>query len=280
MRLVRLLPFICLLALLLAGNTYAQDKVNWKKVKVLVYTKNGKGYVHENIPSAVSCIQRLGRENGFAVDVSDQPALFTEENLKKYTLLLFLSTNNDVFDTDEQRLAFRRYIEAGGGFVGIHSVLGTERNWKWFKMMLGGTFAWHPKFQQLSLHVIDPEHPSMQGLPKVWKKDDECYFIKEMYPGPQVLMVYDLTKLDQSEAEKIKVHSGSYPELYPAAWYHPYDGGYTWCTSLGHAKEDYSDPQFSGHLLSGIAFIAGKVKTLDYRKAYAGSRDDAVRYGR
>src|SRR5687767_12621840 len=37
-----------------AGNLYAQANVDWKKVSVLVYTKNGKGYVHENIPSAVS----------------------------------------------------------------------------------------------------------------------------------------------------------------------------------------------------------------------------------
>src|SRR5438128_640552 len=79
--------------------------INWKKVKVLVYTKNGKGYVHDNIPNAVQCIQNLGRLNGFSVDVSDQPTVFTEDNLKQYTLLLFPSTNNDVFDTDAQRLA-------------------------------------------------------------------------------------------------------------------------------------------------------------------------------
>ena len=116
---------------------------------MLVYTKNGKGYVHDNIPSAVKAIQQLGRENRFKVDVSDDPAVFTETNLKKYTFLLFPSTNNDVFDTDEQRVAFRRYMEAGGGFVGLHSVTGTERNWKWFKMMVGGTFLWHRQFSAI-----------------------------------------------------------------------------------------------------------------------------------
>src|SRR5688572_23776445 len=90
-----------LMLLFIAEASVAQDtkKVTWKKVKILVYTKNGKGYVHDNIPSAVKAIQKLGSEKGFQVDVSDDPAVFKEDNLKQYTFLLFPSTNNDVFDT-------------------------------------------------------------------------------------------------------------------------------------------------------------------------------------
>src|SRR5215203_7440714 len=161
------------------SSVCAQNNFNWKKVSVLVYTKNGKGYVHDNIPSAVSCIQQFGKKYGFKVDTSSNPSVMTENNLKQYTMLIFPSTNNDVFDTDVQRLAFRHYIEAGGGFMGIHSVTGTERNWKWFNMMLGGTFSFHPKFQKFKVKVIDPAHPSIRGLPKVWEKEDECYFEKE-----------------------------------------------------------------------------------------------------
>lgn len=99
---------------LMIGNLYAQQSVKpktneWEKVKVLVYTKNGKGYVHENISSAVACIQKLGKQYGFKVDTSADASVMTETNLKKYSLVIFPSTNNDVFDTDEQRLAFRRY---------------------------------------------------------------------------------------------------------------------------------------------------------------------------
>ena len=102
---------LAILLILIATGPFtaeAQKKVSWKKVKVLVYTKNGKGYVHDNIPSAVKAIQKLGAENGFQVDVSDDAAVFTKSNLDQYTFLLFPSTNNDVFDTDKQRVAFRR----------------------------------------------------------------------------------------------------------------------------------------------------------------------------
>lgn len=262
-------------------NVFAKDDVNWKKVKVLVYTKNGKGYVHENIPYAAGSILKLGKEYGFKVDTSSNPLVMTEENLKQYTLLIFPSTNNDVFDTDGQRLAFRHYIEAGGGFVGIHSVTGTERNWKWFKMMLGGTFSWHAKFQKFEVKVIDPAHPSMQGLPKIWEREDECYFAKELYPGPKSLLAHDITSLNTSDTTQknlIIKNAGGYAELYPAAWAYDFDGGHTWCTVLGHDKKDYSDPVYVQHIFQGIRFVASQVKTIDYNKGYADNRDTPVRY--
>ncbi|MBZ4188418.1 ThuA domain-containing protein [Niabella beijingensis] len=273
--------FFTAAALLLAAAVSAQVAVNWKKVKVLVYTKNGKGYVHENVPFAAAAIQQLGKTHGFSVDTSSQPEVMTEGNLKKYTLLIFPSTNNDVFDTDEQRLAFRRYIEAGGGFVGLHSVTGTERNWRWFKMMLGGTFSWHAKFQSFMVRVIDTRHPSMNGVPAVWEKGDECYFAKEMYPGPRVLMVHDLRTIDTTnvkQKELLNKNRGNYGDFYPTAWEYPFDGGHTWVTTLGHDKKDYSDPVYLNHVLGGIRFVAGQVKGIDFKKAYARHRDDEVKF--
>ena len=248
-------------------------KVNWKKVKVLVYTKNGKGYVHENVPYAAKSIQQLGEQNGFQVEVSDDPAVFTQEKLKDFTLLIFPSTNNDVFDTDAQRVAFRRYIEAGGCFVGLHSVTGTERNWTWFKMMVGGSFSWHAKFQTFKIKKIDPSHPSVKGVPALWEKGDECYFAKELYPGIRTLMAHELSSINPNEAEKVKKAAGSFGNYYPAVWYQHFDGGNIWVTTLGHDKKDYQDPTYLSHVLEGIRFIAGQAQKLDYSKAYATSRD-------
>lgn len=262
------------------ASGYSQDKVNWKKVKVLVYTKNGKGYVHDNIPSAVAAIQKLGGENGFKVDTSSSASVMTADNLKQYTMLIFPSTNNDVFDTDAQRLVFRHYIEAGGGFVGIHSVTGTERNWKWFKSMIGGTFAWHAKFQKFKVKVLDAAHPSMKGLPKEWEKEDEFYFAKELYPGTKAILALDITSLDTTDTAQralILKNAGAFSELYPGAWTHDFDGGHTWFTTLGHNKNDYADPLYVKHILAGIQFIATRVEKLDYSKAYADSRDTPVR---
>lgn len=266
------------LGLVIFANEAFALKKGLKNLKVLVYTKNGEGYVHDNIPYAVKAIQKLGEEHKFRVTVSDDPAVFTDENLRQYDLLLFSSTNNDVFDTDGQRLAFRKYIQAGGGFVGLHSVVGTERKWEWFKQMVGGTFVWHPKFQKYQLKVIDRAHPSVKNLPSVWEKEDECYFMKEIYPGIKVTMAHDLETLDQNQKERIDESAVPYSKLYPAVWHQNFDGGHVWISALGHHIKDYEDPVFLQHLIQGMEYVAGQLDKLDYSKAYATSRDTPVKY--
>lgn len=256
-------------------NEVVKDKLAGSQV--LVYTKNGKGYVHDNIASAVACIEQLGKTNNFKVEVSDDPSVFTEANLKKYQLLIFTSTNNDVFDNDEQRVQFRRYIEAGGGFLGVHSVTGTERNWTWFKMMLGETFSWHAKFQKFSIKNLAPTHPSMKGVPSLWTKEDECYFGKELYPGIQVLMAHDLSSLDTTQKAMIVKNAGSFGNYYPAVWYQHFEGGNIWVTALGHAKENYQEPTYINHLLQGIKYIANQYNGLNYKNSIAVTRDDQLK---
>src|SRR5208283_6005956 len=83
--------FLSLLACLTAALFGASSER-----RVLVYTKNqvGKGlYVHDNIPASVASIKKLGAANSFAVDVSDDPKSFTDENLKQYKAIVFDNTN-------------------------------------------------------------------------------------------------------------------------------------------------------------------------------------------
>jgi type 1 glutamine amidotransferase len=143
--------------------------------------------------------------------------------------------------------------------------------------MLGGSFVWHPKFQPLSLKVIDPEHVSAKNLPATWTKEDECYFMKEMYPGIKVVLAHDLTSLRKDEEEKIKTLSGSFARYYPAAWYQHFDGGTIWITTLGHADKDYEDPTYLNHIFQGMQFVASHSQSKDAGKAYAQEIDDPLR---
>jgi type 1 glutamine amidotransferase len=251
-------------------NAAAQPK--WKKIKVLVYTKNGKGYVHDNIPAAVECIKKLGTQYGFAVDVTDKPSDFNDGNLKQYNALIFTSTNNDVFDNDAEKLALMHYIEAGGGFVAIHSVTGTERNWPWFKRLVGGTFERHAKHQPFKEIRIDSTNPSTKFLPRLWERDDECYYTKEINPDIHVLMVHDLASVSDTGKPVI------YGETFPSVWCHEFDGGREWYTSLGHDSKTYSEPEFQKHIIGGLQWVLEKNKPLDYSKAHAKSPDDPLPY--
>lgn len=222
--------------------------------KVLVYTRNGEGYVHENIPNSIRAIERLGEEYGFEVDASDDAAVFSDENLKQYDALIFSNTNNEIFENDSQRDALKTYIRNGGGFLGIHSATGSERDWPWFSKLVGGNFVRHAPQQDFSVDIVDHSHPSTSFLPNRWDIiNDECYYVDEMNPAMNVLLSADMATVTDDEKE---VFPGMlFGDSYPLAWYQEFDGGRQWYTSLGHRPEQYNDPVFVKHILGGIKWV-------------------------
>lgn len=269
-------PVLILLIALLSALSIESNaqKIKWNKVKVMVYTKNGKGYVHDNIANSLVAIQALGKQHGFAVDTTSDPSKFTEENLKQYDCLVFSNTNNDVFDTDAQRVQLMRYIQAGGNFVGLHSACGTERKWRWFKNLLGGTFFWHEPGQSFAVKVLDAKNPSLAHLPATWQREkDEFYFLKEMDVNLNVLAVNDHKTIAKPGGKALD----TFGDVFPSVWWHEYDGGRAFYTSLGHQKEDYEKEDLRKHILGAIEWAIGPQKPRNYSKAYATSPQDEVR---
>ena len=109
--------------------TSCSTSVENKAPRVLVFSKTA-GFFHQSIPTGIAAIQKLGEENGFLVDTTKNSAYFTDDSLKRYRAVIFLSTTGDVLDY-RQQAAFERYIQAGGSFVGIHSATDTEYDWPW-----------------------------------------------------------------------------------------------------------------------------------------------------
>jgi len=221
--------------------------------RILVYTRNytpdGKGYVHDNIAASVAAIRKMGAEAGFAVDASDDPAVFTDGNLRQYAALVFSNSNNQAFSSDAQRDAFKRYIEAGGGFVGLHSASGSERDWPYFWSVLGGKFAAHPHQQAFTVRVTDPSFPAVKGVPPEFTWTDECYFLDHLNPDIHPVLVTDRTKI---ALEPMTIDAGKFPVDLPLAWYQTFDGGREFYLALGHNKQDYENPLLYGIIKNGI----------------------------
>jgi type 1 glutamine amidotransferase len=224
--------------------------------KILIYTKNGKGYVHENIAASVEALKKLAADNKFTAETADQPTVFTAANLKQYKCIIFSNTNNEGFDTEEQRQAFVEYIHNGGGFVGIHSASGSERQWPWYWAMLGGKFVRHPPLQKFTIKVVDKKHPATKFLGDKWEWEDECYYTNQLNPDIHVLLAVDLNTINDDK-------KGEYPgdvfgTSFPLAWCHEFEGGRQFYTSLGHKPEYYKDDNYLRHLWGGIQWTMGK----------------------
>lgn len=248
----RALTLVVLLALA-AAPAFAQRRI-------LVYTRNftpdGKGYVHENIAASVAAIRRMGTEKGFAVDVSDDPTTFTDANLKQYAALVFSNSNNEAFATEDQKDAFKRYIQSGGGFVGIHSASGSQRDWPYFWSVVGGKFVEHPKLQPFVVHVVDSMHVIAKDLPEEFQWSDEAYFTDHVSPDIHPVLVIDRSLLQGTSTMKSDV--ASYRNPLPLAWWHTFDGGREYYIALGHKKEDYENPILYELIANGIAWAMTK----------------------
>jgi type 1 glutamine amidotransferase len=248
-----LIAVLSALALLLGLVTSPASAHPEDAFHALVFSKTN-GFRHDSIPAGNQAIIDLGAEHGFGVTVTEDGADFTDANLAQYDVVIFNNTNSrngDILDAD-QRAAFERYIQAGGGYVGTHSASGSEYDWEWYGGLVGSFFKSHPANANVTVQVSDQVHPSTAGLPQLWQRYEEPYDFVASPRGN----VHVLANLD----------AASYPgdtmgADHPISWCQNYDGGRSWYTGLGHFAEAYTDDApFLQHLLGGIQWAAGAVE--------------------
>ena len=213
-----------------------------KPPKLLVYSKTN-GFRHSSIPNGIAAIQKLGEEHGFAVVATEDSTVFNEyKKLRGYAAIVFLHTTGDVLGVEGEK-AFQRYIQSGGGFVGVHAAADTEYNWPWFNQLVGAYFHSHPEQQQGLLKVVDADFPATKNIPRDWSKWDEWYNYKSTHWDKVKVLI----KLDERT-----IKGGIHGDNHPIAWYHYFNGGRSFYTGLGHTEASYTDEIFLQHLLGGI----------------------------
>lgn len=217
-----------------------------KTDQILVFTATN-GYRHKSIEKGVATLSELGKSHNFEITQTEDSLQFTSENLKKFQLVLFLSTTMDVLGPAQEE-AFKKYINEGGSYMGVHAAADTEYEWPWYGQLVGAYFKSHPKQQQAKIEVVDQDHPATAHLETSWLHFDEWYNYKNINPRLKVIM-----KLDESSYE-----GGENGDNHPIAWYHEFDGGRAFYTGLGHTDEAYDDPDFRKHLIGGISYCLGR----------------------
>ena len=258
--------FLCSVHTGMSGSITVADAPANTLAKVLVFSKTA-GFRHDSIPQGIAAIQALGTANGFTVDATEDAAQFTDANLAQYDVVVFLSTTGDVLN-DAQQTAFEHYIQAGGGYVGIHAASDTEYTWPWYGQMLGGYFRNHPAgTPTATVHVEDANEPSTTGLPASWSRVDEWYnFQPPTNPvvngggndySPRDSGVHVLATVDESTYGEDDGNTAD--DDHPVAWCTNFDGGRAWYTAMGHTQASFSEPEFRAHILGGLRTAAGTV---------------------
>ncbi|PSK97220.1 xylose isomerase-like TIM barrel protein [Haloactinopolyspora alba] len=222
------------------------------RFNVLVFS-GVTNYYHDSIPAGVEAVEQLGDEHDFAVTATDDASVFSDKGLRPFDAVVFNNTNStpqkgNLLDA-EQRAAFQRFVNGGGGFVGWHSATGTERDWDWYAGLVGAKFQNHPAPRPGRIEVLDRTHPSTAGLPQLWERNEEWYNWQAS-PNGDVHVLTEIRTTDDPEG----LNEG--PE-HAHAWCQVYDGGRSWYTASGHHAETFSEPLFRQHILGGIEWAAG-----------------------
>ena len=191
----------------------------------------------------------MADQKSFDIDFTEDANQFVTNNLKKYNAIVWLNTTGDVLN-NEQQSEFERFIQAGGGYVGIHAATDCEYEWSWYGRLAGAYFLDHPNpdnVQKGKFHVTEKNHPLVLGMPDEFERTDEFYSFKQIDPSIKVVLTID---------EK-SYRGGKNGENHPMSWYHEFDGGRAFYTAMGHTNETFAEDLFLNHVWAGLQYAIG-----------------------
>jgi type 1 glutamine amidotransferase len=226
-------------------------------IKVLVFSKTAD-YRHASIPAGISALEELGALHGWDVDATEDASQFNDNNLKRYDVVVWLSTSGNILDS-QQKASYERFQQSHKGTVAIHEAgTDTERvGWPWYRKMASVLFTEHPMIQKATVVINDQTHPASFTLPLQWEHVDEWYnFASDPRLDPDV---HVLASVDERTYNAGEFAMGKADRAHPIAWYKQYDGGRYFYTALGHTYEDYrSDRYFRALLVGAIEWAGGR----------------------
>ncbi len=226
-------------------------------IKVLLFSKTS-GFRHEEaIPAAQASLERLAARNGWTVFATENAAVFNDDQLARFDVVFGNNITGDNW-TDEQKQSFVRWVEGGGGFVGVHGAAGTRyRYWDWYTDALlgGGRFTGHPmmpQFREARVVVEDSTHPTMSHFGGEFTRTDEWYSFEA---SPRTAGSHVLATLDESTYEP--GDELSMGEDHPIIWIACPGEGRSFYSALGHRAPTYVWPEHEKMLEAAIDWAAG-----------------------
>ena len=230
---------------------------------VLVFSKTN-GFRHvEGIASGNRAIESIARKNGWGVFFTENGAVFNERDLARFDAVVFQSATGDML-SDAQEQAFETWLEAGGGWLGIHSAGdGSHAGWRWYiDKLVGAKFTAHimnPQFQRATVVLENHEHPVLRGLPNIWEHQEEWYSWEQ---SPRVRGFTILSTLDEESYTPVQKFLGTEVDLHmgdhPVVWSNCVGNGRSVYATMGHQAEAFSQPQFRQIIENSLSWLMGK----------------------
>lgn len=179
-------------------------------------------FVHE----ANQWFPKMAKKYHFSYDSTANWNNLNAGFLAKYQVVLFLDTRPE---DPEQRKAFEKYIENGGGWMGFHfsafalSKSAFDQNWDWYhQTFLGsgeyGSNTWRPT--SAILKIENKKHPVTKKLPNTLKaQPNEWYrWQNDLRKNPDIQILLSIDSSSFPLGTGPKAHEIWHSGYYPVVW--------------------------------------------------------------
>jgi type 1 glutamine amidotransferase len=215
-------------------------------VRVLMLTATA-GFRHDSIPTAKTVVAGLTSPAApFVVTATEDLADLTAARLAATDVLMFALTTGELALDETQKRAIVDFVNAGGGFVGIHSAADTLYEWPDYGRLVGAYFKEHPWTQSATVDVEDRSDPTTSGLGASFRLTEEYYTFREN-PRSSVHVLLSLN------AASVGAQGD-----FPLAWTRTIGRGRSYYNALGHFAETWNDPRFQSQLAAAILWTSGR----------------------
>lgn len=230
---------------------------------ILVLSKTN-GYVHEEaLPAGEAMLKKIAKRKGWAIYTTKNAATHNSEDLDKFDVIVWNNVSGDVL-TPKQKKAFKSWIEAGGGWIGMHASGGDIfYQWDWYvDTLIGARFVGHtfsPQFQDAKVLKTDLENIITFHLPSSWEIKQEEWYAFESNPrhkGYNILLTMD-TDSYQTKGKTL-IWQDDMEGEHPITWMHELGKGRVFYTAIGHTAKTYETPEFEQMIENAITWGFGK----------------------
>ena len=222
-----------------AQSHYPANYAQAPRFNALIYYDVNVEEAHlEFAKQGVEFFRKLSYGNGYSFDVVTNLTGFTCEKLSTYDIVVMLNASPK---EEAIRMAFRQYMENGGGWLGFHAAAYNDRhtNWSWFVDFLGGSVFycnnWPP--QPVKLTVDNEAHPVTKNLPPAFIAPESEWYQWQPSPRkhPDIEVLLTLSRDNYPLGIKDVVTHGDFPVVWTNKKYRML------YLNMGHGDDEFTD---------------------------------------
>ena len=235
-----------------------------------------------------TAIELIGKQTGaFTTTVSHDPAIFTNENLRKFDAIVLNNTQGNYFgdlgQIEMRKQALVDFVREGKGVIGIHGASVFENfdtppktsGERELRSLIGGSFHSHPwEAEPVSIRIEDVDHVLSKSLTKISGATSDLNTnlltkTSSTFPLPYAEEIYqfiepysrkDLRVLISLDMLKTTDKGQRKDKDYALAWIKDYGKGKVFYSALGHNSNFFRNTNMLEFLLDGIQFAMGDLQ--------------------